>query len=190
MRLILASASPRRAELLEAAGIPFTVEPADVDETAHPDEPPRDYVVRVARLKAHAVASRRGRDAPILAADTTVVTGGRMLGKPSGAADARGMLRALSGTVHDVHTGMALVDHGGEATDVVTTRVWFSCLSDEEIEWYVRTGEPEGKAGAYAIQGRGSRFVERIDGSWANVVGLPVAVLYRLLQRAGHDILT
>lgn len=190
MRLILASASPRRAELLEAAGIPFIVDPADVDETPHPDEPPREYVVRIARQKAEAVAGRRGLAAPILAADTIVVAGGRMLGKPAGDADARGMLRAISGSVHDVHTGMALLDGAGEATEVVTSQVWFSRLSDEEIDWYVRTGEPEGKAGAYAIQGRASRFVERIDGSWANVVGLPVAALYRLLRRAGHDILT
>jgi nucleoside triphosphate pyrophosphatase len=188
MRLILASASPRRAELLTTAGIDFDVVVATIDETPHPDEPPGAYVLRVARAKAAAVASRAdldGRSHAVLGADTVVVVGGRLLGKPADAADARQMLGLLSGGVHDVHTGVVLKSESGETAEVVTSRVRFVPLTDDEIEWYVASGEPDGKAGAYAIQGRASRFIDWIEGSWSNVVGLPVATVYRMIRQAG-----
>ena len=185
MRLILASASPRRADLLAAAGIPFETFAVPVDETPRAGEGAQEYALRVARDKARAAAARLPPGAPILAADTVVVAAGRLLGKPEDDADARGMLALLSGAVHEVHTAAVLLLSGEEQGEVVTTRVRFAPLTDEEIAWYVATGEPQGKAGAYAIQGRGSRFVEHIEGSWANVVGLPVAAVYRLLRRAG-----
>jgi septum formation protein len=183
MRLILASASPRRAELLTAADFQFEVMAADVDETVSPGEDPTGYALRVARDKAAAIQIRCGDpDALILSADTVVVANGEILGKPQGFADARRMLRLLSGGVHDVHTAVVLRLGSVERTEVVTTRVWFQSLDEAEISWYVDSGEPEGKAGAYAIQGRAARFIERIDGSWSNVVGLPVAAVYRLLH--------
>ena len=184
MPLILASASPRRAELLATAGIPFEVHAASVDETPRAGEPALDYVRRVARDKAAVVAHARG-PAAVLAADTVVVAGARLLGKPAGAAEAVEMLRLLSGAVHLVHTAVVLRVDGREVAETATSRVRFIELSDEEIRWYVGTGEPDGKAGAYAIQGRGSRFVDWIEGSWSNVVGLPVATVYRLLKAEG-----
>jgi septum formation protein len=184
MRLILASASPRRAELLTAAGFEFEVIPADVDETPKPAERPSDYALRVARDKANAVEARcRKSGAAILAADTVVVAKEEILGKPRDHLDARRMLRLLSGGVHDVHTAVVVRHEGAERSEVVTTRVWFQPLDEAEISWYVASGEPEGKAGAYAIQGRAARFIERIDGSWSNVVGLPVATVHRLLAQ-------
>jgi septum formation protein len=188
MRLILASASPRRAELLTTAGIDFDVVAASIDETPHPDEAPAEYVLRVAREKAAAVASRvdiDGRLHVVLGADTVVVAGGRLLGKPADAADARQMLALLSGGVHDVHTGVVLKAGSGETAEVVTSRVRFVSLTDDEIAWYIASGEPDGKAGAYAIQGRASRFIDWIEGSWSNVVGLPVATVYRMIRQAG-----
>ena len=183
MRLILASASPRRAELLEAAGFEFDVMPADVDETPDPAEDPGAYALRVARDKAEAVHSRcQDSGSVVLAADTVVVANGEILGKPRDSADARRMLRLLSGVAHDVLTAIVIRNASEVASEVVTTKVWFQPLDDSEISWYVDSGEPEGKAGAYAIQGRAARFIERIDGSWSNVVGLPVATLYRLLE--------
>jgi nucleoside triphosphate pyrophosphatase len=183
MRLILASASPRRAELLTSAGFAFDVMPADVDEVPLSGEPPRDYALRVARDKVRAVCDKcRDPASVVLGADTVVVAGGEILGKPDDSGDARRMLRLLSGTVHDVLTAVAIRQASMERTEVVTTRVWFQSLDDAEISWYADSGEPEGKAGAYAIQGRAARFIERIDGSWSNVVGLPVATVYRLLK--------
>jgi septum formation protein len=182
MRLILASASPRRAELLTAAGFEFEVSPADVDETPVADEKPRDYTLRVARDKAEAVA-RKGWDsnAIVLSADTVVVAQTEILGKPRDREDASRMLRLLSGRAHDVHTAVVLRRDADEQSEIATTRVWFRTLDELEIKWYVDSGESHGKAGAYAIQGRAARFIERIDGSWSNVVGLPVATVYRLL---------
>jgi septum formation protein len=186
MRLILASASPRRAELLTRAGIDYEVAPTTVDETPIDGEDPIEYVLRLAREKATACAATpTARGAAVLAADTAVVAGGALLGKPADAADARRMLETLSGRVHHVHTGVVLLIHGREIPDVATTQVRFAELSDAEISWYIRTGEPEGKAGAYAIQGLGSRYVDWLEGSWSNVVGLPVATTYRMLSRAG-----
>ncbi len=185
MQLVLASASPRRAELLRTAGFAFEVRPADVDETPRPSEPPAAYALRVARDKALAAAERVNRhDAWILAADTVVVVDNRILGKPTNHADARRMLSMLSGVVHEVLTAVVVRQGGSETSDVVSTRVRFTALSAAEIDWYVESGEPDGKAGAYAIQGLGSRFVDWIEGSWSNVVGLPLATVYRMLGGA------
>jgi septum formation protein len=183
MRLILASASPRRAELLTAAGFSFDVQPADVDETPRPAESATEYALRVARDKALAVASkRRDSGSAVLAADTVVVAGDEILGKPRDDSDARRMLKRLSGGVHEVHTGVVLRGANGEREDLVTTRVRVLPLSDDEISWYIATGEAQGKAGAYAIQGYAARFIDHIDGSWSNVVGLPIATVYRMLK--------
>ena len=181
---VLASASPRRAELLTAAGFDFEVVPADVDETQAAGEPPREYALRVARAKAVHVA-RQFPDRVILAADTVVVAGGRLMGKPSDSVDAKSMLGALSGGVHDVYTAVVVWTAARQLEEVVTTAVRFNSLTDREIAWYIATGEAEGKAGAYGIQGRAARFIDRIDGSWSNVVGLPIATAYRLLSEAG-----
>jgi septum formation protein len=180
VHFILASGSPRRAELLRSAGFEFDVEASNVDETPAPGEPPAEYTLRVARDKARHVAQSHA-GAVVLAADTEVVLGRRILGKPADADDVRRMLRLLSGTVHEVLTAVVLIGPRGEAAEVVTTRVWVAGLADEEIEWYAASGEPMDKAGAYAIQGLGARFIERIDGSWSGVVGLPLATVHRLL---------
>jgi septum formation protein len=186
--LVLASSSPRRAELLRAAGIRFVVRAAAVDESLLAGETPEDSVCRLARAKAQ--ASGAGMDELILAADTVVVVGGTCLGKPADAADAAQMLRQLSGRVHIVLTGVALTFGGFElAVEVAETRVSFARLSETEIAWYVASREPFDKAGAYAIQGLASRFVSGIDGSYSNVVGLPVELVYRLIARAGGDLL-
>ena len=183
--LILASASPRRAELLTAAGIAFEVRPAHIDERVRPGEDARTYASRVAAEKARAVhATADGR--PVLAADTVVVVDGQILGKPSDDRDAKRMLRLLSGRAHEVVTAVALIDDpGGAFEQVEVTTVEFTLLSRSEIDWYVATGEPSDKAGAYAIQGLASRFVTRIQGSYSNVVGLPVALVYAMCSRAG-----
>jgi len=184
MSLLLASASPRRAELLRAAGIAFEVMAAHVDETAHAGEIPEAYVRRVAEDKAHTIASRvSGRI--VLAADTTVVVDDRMLAKPEDDEDATRMLRMLSGRTHQVLTAVAVCRAGATGAPLVEierTEVEFAPLTEFEIDWYVATGEPRDKAGAYAIQGYASRFVTRIDGSYSNVVGLPIALVYDLLK--------
>jgi septum formation protein len=177
--LILASGSPRRADLLRAAGIEFTVRIADVDETILPGESPRDYVLRLSRAKALAVA---GEGELVLGADTTVVIEDEIAGKPVDIEDARRMLRALSGRWHEVLTGVTLLRGHKILSDVAITRVKFSEMSEPEIDWYVSTGEPMDKAGAYGIQGYASRFVERIEGSYSNVVGLPVQMVYEMLK--------
>jgi septum formation protein len=180
--LILASASPRRAQLLTAAGIRFETRAADVDETPRPGELPGAYVQRLAREKAEAVA----RSAPgrlVLGADTTVVVDRRLLAKPSDAAGAREMLEQLAGRPHEVLTGVALAGVGDTAVAVASTTVWFAPMTSEDIAWYVETGEWHDKAGGYGIQGRISRFVARVEGSYTNVVGLPVALVCGLLMR-------
>ena len=182
-RIILASASPRRAELLRAAGVTFDVRPADVDESVRSGEAPIDYVRRLAAEKARVI--RAGApDRVVLAADTTVVVDHHILGKPTDAEDARQMLGLLSGRTHQVITGVAIASPDAEALAVATdtTTVEFAPLTDEEIAWYVASGEPMDKAGAYAIQGLASRFITRIDGSYSNVVGLPVALVYKLVR--------
>jgi septum formation protein len=181
-RLVLASQSPRRRELLEQLGLAPEVRPARTDESVLPGEAPRDYVLRVAREKARAVDGD-----VVLAADTAVVLGGEVLGKPVGAEDARRMLRALSGSAHEVLTGVCVRRAAVrlELAQVVSTAVRFAPLTPAAIEWYVRTGEPLDKAGAYAIQGAGGAFVLGVDGSVSNVVGLPLAETADLLRRAG-----
>ena len=188
MPLVLASSSPRRAELLTSAGFEFVVIPADVDETPRGAERPTDYALRVAHSKADRVVSGLPPDCVVLAADTVVVSGGRMMGKPVDDGDAASMLRTLAGSVHEVHTAVVVSAQARKVNRVVTTRVRFLPLTEAEIAWYVATGEPNGKAGAYAIQSRGARFVDSIDGSWSNVVGLPLATVYRLLKEAGHPV--
>lgn len=183
VRLILASASPRRAHLLRSAGFNFEILPADVDETPHPGENAELYTLRVAGDKARqAGASLADPDAVILGADTEVVFDCRIFGKPADSADAASMLRRLSGVAHHVLTAIVVRSRGREVSEVVTTRVHVAPLSQEEIDWYVGSGEPMGKAGAYAIQGLGARFIERIEGSWSSVVGLPIAAVHRLLR--------
>ena len=197
MKLILASASPRRAEILRNAGFAFDVRAALIDESPRAAESPSCYVQRLALEKARAVADEnRGAAAHpedaatiYLGADTTVVIGGEMLGKPESEEDARRMLRLLSGSVHEVHTGLALIRKPGAWERVADeiTRVTFAKLSDEEVERYVRSGEPFGKAGGYAVQGIAGRYVTRIEGCYFNVVGLPLARLYALLREAGWN---
>lgn len=182
MRHILASASPRRAELLASAGFDFDAAAPNVDETPRHTEAAETYTLRVAGDKARSVANQVGSDRIVLAADTVVVAAGAILGKPADADDARRMLRLLSGVVHEVLTAVVVLAASKEASEVVSTRVRFVALTEQDLEWYVATGEPMGKAGAYAIQGRGARFVERIEGSWSNVVGLPIATVHRLLR--------
>ncbi len=177
--LILASASPRRSELLRAAGIEFMVRVADIDETVLPGESPGDYVRRLASEKAQAVAQAGDM---VLGADTTVVIGGEIAGKPVDAEDARRMLKLLSGQWHEVLTGVSLIRSGQIISEVAVTRVKFVELADAEIDWYVATGEPMDKAGAYGIQGYASRFVESIEGNYSNVVGLPVQLVYAMLE--------
>ena len=186
-KLVLASTSPRRAEILRAVGWPFEALAPDVDETRAPDEDAVVYVKRLARAKAEAVAGKR-ESRLVLGADTVVVIGSEILGQPRDAEDARRMLRLLSGEWHEVLTGVALLRAGKEDRCLVeheSTRVQFSRLSNAEIDWYVRSGEPMGKAGAYAIQGLASKFVERIDGCYFNVVGLPLARLCKELAELG-----
>ena len=181
--LILASASPRRAELLRAAGLTFAIRPADVDESVRAGELPREYVLRLAREKAHAVVRAPGE--LVLAADTTVVVDEEILAKPEDAADATRMLRLLAGRSHEVLTGVCLAQSDQSDARVATTIVEFAPMTDDEIAWYVASGEPMDKAGAYGIQGRASRFVVRLNGSYTNVVGLPVALVHEMLCRAG-----
>jgi septum formation protein len=183
-RLVLASSSPRRAEILTALGIPFLVTPADVDETVAPGESGLQAAVRLAREKAAVGAARRPDDW-VLAADTLVLLDGSILGKPSDDAEARDMLRMLSGREHRVVTAVRLARGSGSGQDAVEeSRVRIAALDDEEIRWYVSTGEPRDKAGAYAVQGLGARFIESVEGSFTNVMGLPARTVYRLLREA------
>jgi nucleoside triphosphate pyrophosphatase len=182
--LILASSSPRRSEILKAVGWPFEPYPAGVDETRLAGEGPEDFVTRLAREKAEAVASTR-LFGLVLGADTTVLVDGEILEKPRDADDARRMLRALGGRWHEVLTGVALVraETGHSTVGLERTRVRFAETSDAEIDWHVLTGDVLDKAGAYAIQGRAALFIEAIDGDYWNVVGLPVRLVYELARR-------
>src|SRR5688572_15642760 len=188
MRLVLASASPRRADLLRAAGIPFDVFPVEVDEHFLLGEKPERAVARLAEAKANMAAASH-RDAVVLGADTTVVVGGETLAKPADARDAARMLRLLSGRAHEVLTGVCVCHLGRRLVHVEQTRVSMAQLGESEIEWYISTGEPFDKAGGYAVQGLASRFIEGIDGSYSNVVGLPISSVYELLKELGCDIL-
>jgi septum formation protein len=193
MRLVLASASPRRADLLRAAGFTFKAVPAEVDERVRDGELPRDYVRRLALEKSAAVLEELGAFGPapgvswtddlvVLGADTAVVIDGEILGKPRDDREAGAMLRRLSGRRHDVLTGVSLRSRSAERGLVETTGVYMVELHDRDIAWYLGSGEGRDKAGAYGIQGLASRFVPRIDGSYANVVGLPVANIPALLS--------
>src|SRR4051794_28430933 len=170
VRLVLASASPRRAGLLTSAGYAFDVRPVDVDESIRQGESPDAYVRRLAVTKAEAAADRSHPDEVVLGADTTVVVDGQVLGKPRDDTDATVMLRQLSARAHQVLTGVALRHGSRTLSDEASTVVQFAQLSEEDLAWYVRSGEPRDKAGAYGIQGLASRFIERIDGSYPNVV--------------------
>lgn len=182
--LILASASPRRQELLRNAGIPFEVRPAHIPEDPLPGERPKECAERLAREKALAIAQKRPTDV-VLGADTVVVIDGQVLGKPADAADAARMLRMLSGREHEVITGICLVAGGQSSLASETTRVTMSVISDADIAGYIASGEPMDKAGAYAIQGLASRWIPRIEGDYSNVVGLPVALVCRMLRQLG-----
>jgi septum formation protein len=214
--LVLASASPRRQELLRNAGMAFAVQPADIDETPLPGERPRECAERLAREKALAVWATRPQDV-VLGADTIVVIDGAILNKPADAEDATRMLRLLSGHTHEVITGVCIVrpraadlksgntaqpgkntwseirsqhartENCEQKTASESTLVTVSAIPENEIQDYIATGEPMDKAGAYAIQGRASRWISRIEGDYANVVGLPVTLVYRMLREAGEQ---
>lgn len=184
-RLVLASKSPRRGEILRAVGWEFEAIAADINETRYESEDAVSYVKRLARTKAETVAKKTSAGL-VLGADTVVVVGEEILGQPRGDEDARRMLELLSDQWHEVLTGVALVRAGQASPAVVdheTTRVRFGEMSAGEIDWYVSTGEPRGKAGAYAIQGKGALFIEGIQGDYFNVVGLPVRLVYELARR-------
>lgn len=184
--IVLASASPRRSELLESAGIAFVVAPADIDETPLPGEDPVDHVLRLAEGKARAAAFRtEGRF--FVGADTIVLCDGEIMGKPKDAADADRMLKKLSGVPHEVVTGYAVFDRERDAalSQAVRTKVFFKSLRQEEIDAYIATGCPFDKAGAYAIQGGAAHMVQKIDGSYSNVVGLPLCEVVETLRTMG-----
>jgi nucleoside triphosphate pyrophosphatase len=190
MKLILASSSPRRAEVLRNAGFVFEVRPANVDETLLPHESAEEYVRRIAQAKAHAIAGRAraaGERAIVIAADTTVVAEEQILAKPEDAADARRMLSLFSGKTHEVLTALCVINISAakEALHLEKTRVEFLKMSDQEIENYIQTGEPFDKAGAYGIQGVAGRFATRIEGCYFNVLGLPLSRLWTTLQSLG-----
>ena len=192
MKIILASASPRRAEILRNAGFAFAVQPAHVDETPLPGEAAAAYVQRLAAAKARGTAksldASAGR-AVIVGADTVVVADGQILGKPTDANDARRMLGLLSGRDHDVLTGLMFISilDGVETAHLESTRVSFLPLSDRDIEDYLLTGEPFDKAGAYGIQGIGGRFISRIEGCYFNVMGLPISRVWSVLARMEQE---
>jgi septum formation protein len=184
-RLVLASSSPRRAEILTTLGIPFVADPADVDEEVRPGESGEAAASRLASEKAALVASRRP-ESWVLAADTLVLLDGGILGKPGDDAEAAGMLQRLAGRDHRVVTAVRLRRGAGPGVeDVVLSAVRISPMTAEEIRWYVATREPRDKAGAYAVQGLGARFIESVSGSYTNVMGLPARAVYRLLRESG-----
>jgi septum formation protein len=191
VRLILASASPRRRELLERLGLPFEVRPSGIEEPLAAGVPASTLATTLARAKAADIADRlraAGEAALVLGADTLVVLDGQPLGKPTSQGDARAMLRALRGRSHEVVTAVVVRDAdpaGRELTEAVVSRVLMRDYTDDEIAAYVVTGEPDDKAGAYAVQGRGRRLVSRVDGCYTNVVGLPLRTTARLLQAFG-----
>lgn len=180
-KLILASGSPRRAEILNLTGWQFSKHAADIDESEGTGEPPDAYVVRLAREKAGAVATRFPNEI-VLGADTIVVIDEKIVGKPVDLDDARRMLRSLSGNWHEVLTGVALTKDGQMRTDLQRTRVKFSRLDEGEIEFLVTEGDPLDKAGGYAVQAQAALFIERIEGDYWNVVGLPIGLIYRLVS--------
>jgi septum formation protein len=184
IRLVLASSSPRRAEILTSLGIPFLVDPPDVEEAVRPGESAERAASRLAAEKAAQVAGRRPTEW-VLAADTLVVLDGSLLGKPADAEEARRMLRSLAGRRHVVVTAVRLTRFGAPGEEIVErSAVRIGPLTEEELGWYVATGEPMDKAGAYAVQGLGARFIESVEGSYTNVMGLPARAVYRLMRAA------
>jgi septum formation protein len=181
--IYLASASPRRSELLRQIGIDHVIRPVDVDESPRPGEAPVQYVLRLAEQKAQALWGRLAASErlPVLAADTTVALEGQILGKPADAADARSILGRLAGRTHEVHTAVAVLHAGGAGARVSTSTVSFRDLSVAEIDWYWATGEPADKAGAYAVQGQAAIFIRHIAGSYSGVMGLPLYETWELL---------
>jgi septum formation protein len=188
MTFILASSSPRRRELLTSIGLTFEVMPSDIPEIHQPGESPEEYVARLSRGKAAVIADKHP-EAWIIAADTTVLLGDELLEKPADADDAKRMLATISGKTHTVYTGVTLQNtaRGWHDTRVAETEVRMLPLDERDIAWYVSTGEPLDKAGAYAAQGIGAVFIDSIHGSYTNVVGLPLALLFQMLRRAGVD---
>ena len=187
--ILLASNSPRRRELLEKLGLPFTVMTEDVDETMDPAASLEDEIQRVSELKARAVQAMAGPEDLIISADTVVCADGRRLGKPADKAEAKAMLRLLSGRAHTVVSGLCLLRGDRCETAAVTTALHFRPLSDREIDAYIATGEPMDKAGAYGIQGLASIFVDRLDGDYYNVMGLPLCTLAGMLRGFGVEVL-
>jgi septum formation protein len=185
MKLILASSSPRRQELLNSARIPFVFRASNIPEDIHPGEAPLQYSERLAREKAEAVHAQFSTDDAVLAADTIVVVNDHVLGKPNDPEDAARMLRLLSGRTHEVTTSVCLLAHGRKQVESATTLVTVTNISENDILEYIATGEPMDKAGAYAIQGMASRWIPRIEGDYSNVVGLPISLVYRLLRKQG-----
>ncbi len=188
MKFILASSSPRRRELLESVRLPFDVLPSAIPEIRAEGESPEEYVARLSREKASAVGGRHPARW-VIAADTTVLLGDQLLEKPLDRVDAARMLATIAGRTHIVYTGVTLlnVERSHHDTRVAESEVRMLPLSDSDIEWYVATGEPLDKAGAYAVQGIGAMFIESIHGSYTNVVGLPLALLFQMLRKAGLD---
>ena len=188
-KLILASGSPRRKELLTAVGWEFEAITAGIDESLLPGENPATYVQRLAKSKAEAVAAKLDKGL-VLGADTTVVVDDQILGQPVDDADARRMLQLLSGKWHEVLTGVALVRVGGGwRVDYETTRVRFAEMNDAELDWYISTGEARGKAGAYGIQGAAGLFIREIEGDYFNIVGLPIRLVYELVKRISKTLI-
>ncbi len=186
-KLILASGSPRRVEILNSVGWKFEKHVADIDESLLEGEAPENYVVRLAREKAEAVAVKFP-DSIVLGADTTVVIDDHILGKPVDMGDARRMLRLLSGNWHEVLTGIAVVKHGVTRSAVQRTRVKFIDMTDQEIEFLAAKGDPLDKAGAYAVQAQAALFIEKVEGEYWNVVGLPINLVYKLIMQKGETI--
>ncbi|MGV8081837.1 MAG: Maf family protein [Syntrophales bacterium] len=184
--LILASASPRRIELLERVGLAFQVLPSGIEEEDRPEESPEEHVLRLSAAKAETLA-RKNPDAWVLGADTIVVIDGDILGKPADREEAKAMLRKLSGREHTVYTGFSVLSGGGRLTVArsVSSTVLFKSLSEEEMNWYVRSDEPYDKAGGYAVQGMGAFFIQEIRGSYTNVMGLPLCEVIEILREAG-----
>jgi septum formation protein len=182
--IVLASASPRRSELLRQVGIAHEVRPVEVDETARPGEAPAEYVLRLAEEKAQACWSRlhAADRAPVLAADTTVALEGEIFGKPADRDEAVAMLSRLSGRTHQVHTAVAVIHAGGAAARVSTSSVTMRAITPSEMDWYWSTGEPADKAGGYAVQGRAAVFISHLSGSYSGVMGLPLCETWELLE--------
>ena len=188
MKFVLASSSPRRRELLSSVGLDFEVLPSHVPEEHQAGEAPEEYVARLSREKARAIASQH-RERWVIAADTTVLLGDQLLEKPTHRDDAIRMLQTIAGQTHIVYTGVTLENASRNYSDtrVAESEVRMLPLSRADIEWYVDTGEPMDKAGAYAVQGVGAMFIDSIHGSYTNVVGLPLALLFQMLRKAGLD---